>query len=88
MWVAACLMAFYHHPRRVECLASLFGECFQGPPPVHGHQSWSEALAGDLRLYFEVSLPAPKSYKAWLCDNIDEQRNQLREWIQLYGRAQ
>jgi len=36
--------------------------------PVGDHPTWAHALAGPLELFFEVSLNAPKAYRAWLKD--------------------
>jgi hypothetical protein len=41
---------------------------------VSGVDTWEACLEGELRLYFEVSLPSPDSYKTWLQKNIHERQ--------------
>jgi len=41
-----------------------------GPPP--GFPRWQDALAGALELFFEVNLPSPGRYRAWLRQHLDE----------------
>jgi hypothetical protein len=51
-------------------LARRTGTCGLRPPPGFPH--WEDALAGDLDLFFEVNLPSPGRYRAWLRDHLDE----------------
>src|SRR4051794_16113553 len=38
--------------------------------PVAGRTGPPNALAGDLRLFFEVNLPSPPAYRRWLREHI------------------
>jgi hypothetical protein len=72
-WVVAALMRIFHASDRVTRLCQLLRLCLGDTPPVNGLSTWEDALAGpQLRLYFEVSLPSPKSYQWWLADHRDE----------------
>jgi hypothetical protein len=48
--------------------------CWNGPAyvPPSSFDGWAAALAGPLELFFEVNLPSPPSYRAWLRDHLDE----------------
>jgi hypothetical protein len=78
-WVATALKHLYDSPTRVEDFTKLLSETFGTAPPVEGLYSWRECVSGDLRLFFEACLPAPRSYTAWLRDNL--QRRQLIPYV-------
>jgi hypothetical protein len=72
-WVAAALMSLYHVGGRIgraELFARLLERAGLRPPP--GFPRWQDALAGDLDLFFEVNLPSPGRYRAWLRDHLAE----------------
>lgn len=69
-WVVAALMGVFHASDRVERLAALLTEALGPVPPVEGLASWQDALAGELHLFFEVSLPSPPIYRRWLREHI------------------
>jgi hypothetical protein len=72
-WVAAALMSLYHADGgagRAELFARLLERAGLRPPP--GVPQWQDALAGALHLFFEVNLPSPGRYRAWLRDHLDE----------------
>ena len=71
-WVAAALMSLYHADGggRAGLFARLLERAGLRPPP--GFPRWEDALAGDLDLFFEVNLPSPGRYRAWLRDHLDE----------------
>ena len=72
-WVAAALMGLYHADGgagRAGLFARLLERAGLLPPP--GFPRWEDALAGDLDLFFEVNLPSPGRYRAWLRDHLDE----------------
>lgn len=71
-WVVAALMAVVHSPDRIAGLAALLSRCFGKIPPFPGAVTWSETLGADPQLFFEVNLPSPKSYRAYLARNLDE----------------
>jgi hypothetical protein len=73
-WVVTCLMNYFYSSDRVENFSKLLELVFGNSPPSDVGSSWSECLAGNLRLFFEVSLPAPKAYKEWLRENIDSRQ--------------
>lgn len=72
-WVAAALMALYHADAG-RTQAKGFGGLLEraGLRPPSGFRHWADALSGPLDLFFEVSLPSPPCYRAWLRDHLDE----------------
>ncbi len=78
-WVATAIKHLYNGPSMIEDLTRLLSETFGTTPPVEGLGSWYQCLWGDLRLYFEVPLPAPRAYTAWLRDNLE--RRQLIPYV-------
>jgi hypothetical protein len=72
-WLATALMNVYHAdggPARVEAFARLLERAGLRSPS--GFPRWEDALAGPLDLFFEVNLPSPRRYRAWLRDHLDE----------------
>ena len=72
-WLATALMSLYHADDgsgRGERFARLLERAGLRPPP--GFPSWEDALAGALDLFFEVNLPSPARYRAWLRDHLGE----------------
>lgn len=72
-WVASALMGLMYGTQPPGG-AELFSQLLQraGLKPPDGLDSWKAALTGELHLFFEVSLPAPKSYKKWLAEHYGE----------------
>jgi len=72
-WLATALMSLYHADGgsgRGELFAGLLERAGLRPPP--GFPRWEDALAGALDLFFEVNLPSPGRYRAWLRDHLGE----------------
>jgi hypothetical protein len=72
-WVITALMSLYHADKgsgREESFARLLERAGLRPPP--GFPRWEDALAGALDLFFEVNLPSPRRYRAWLRDHLGE----------------
>ena len=72
-WLATALMSLYHADDgsgRGQRFARLLERAGLRPPP--GFPSWEDALAGALDLFFEVNLPSPARYRAWLRDHLSE----------------
>lgn len=68
-WVVSTLMSIFHSDDRVGRLTALLTAALGPTPPSVGDMgTWGEALGdpAELRLYFEVNLPAPPAYKLWL----------------------
>jgi hypothetical protein len=72
-WLATALMSL-HHANGGAGRGALFARLLEraGLRSPAGFPSWEDALAGDLKLYFEVNLPSPPSYRAWLRDHVGE----------------
>ncbi len=70
-WVASCMMTMFYDERRLQMLQKLFIEAFGETPPLTGLSSWRDCLDGDLKLFFETTLPSPASYKAWLRQSLN-----------------
>ena len=69
-WIIACMMALFHSSNRTRQLSNLLTRAYGNSPPLADAHSWGEYVRGDLRLYFEPSLPCPPSYKTWLNANL------------------
>ena len=72
-WVASPLMSLYHADGgsgRERSFARLLERAELHPPS--GFPGWEDALGGTLDLFFEVNLPSPGHYRAWLRDHLDE----------------
>jgi hypothetical protein len=72
-WVVTALMSLYHAEKgsgREKSFARLLERAGLRPPPGFGR--WEDALAGTLHLFFEVNLPSPGRYRAWLRDHLGE----------------
>jgi hypothetical protein len=72
-WLATALMSLYHAnggSGQDELFARLLERAGLRPPP--GFSRWEDALAGALELFFEVNLPSPGSYRAWLRDHLGD----------------
>ena len=72
-WLATALMSLYHADDgidREKVFARLLERGGLRPPP--GFPRWEDALAGALDLFFEVNLPSPARYRAWLRDHLAE----------------
>jgi hypothetical protein len=72
-WVVTALMSLYHADEgsgREKSFARLLERAGLRPPP--DFPRWEDALAGALDLFFEVNLPSPGRYHAWLRDHLAE----------------
>ena len=72
-WLATALMSLYHADGgfgRGELFARLLERARLRLPP--GFPRWEDALAGVLDLFFEVNLPSPGRYRAWLRAHLGE----------------
>jgi hypothetical protein len=72
-WLATALMSL-HHADGSSGRGKLFARLLEraGLRPPAGFPRWEDALAGTLDLFFEVNLPSPGHYRAWLRDHLDE----------------
>ncbi|MFW9927209.1 MAG: hypothetical protein ACFFDM_10635, partial [Candidatus Thorarchaeota archaeon] len=73
-WIASCLMTLFYDERRLPRFQKLFTDTYGETPPLAGLDSWRECLEGDLELFFETTMPSPKSYKSWLQKNLNERQ--------------
>lgn len=85
-WTVNTLMNIYYSSNRVNELCILFEKAFGKKVPISIEtNNWEECLTSDnLRLYFEVDLPSPPSYKNNLCSLYKEenvQENQIIPFI-------
>jgi hypothetical protein len=73
-WVASCMMTLFYSSNRTDELVTLFTHAYGDLPPIDGVYNWRECLTGELHLFFEPSLPSPRSYKQWLMANLDKRQ--------------
>lgn len=73
-WVASSMMTMFYSSNRTEELIALFRRAYGDSPPIEGIGSWTECFSGDLRLFFEPSLPSPWVYKEWLSENLAQRQ--------------
>ena len=57
-----------------------------GLRPPGAHSEWTDALAGDLYLYFETGLSSPRAYREYLLEHLDE-RSPIPYIREAAGRA-
>jgi hypothetical protein len=72
-WLATALMSLYHADGgsgQGQRFARLLKRA--GLRPLPSFPRWEDALAGTLDLFFEVNLPSPARYRAWLRDHLGE----------------
>ena len=72
-WVVTALMSLYHADDgsgREQSFARLLERAGLHSPP--GFARWEDALAGALNLFFEVNLPSPGRYRAWLREHLGD----------------
>lgn len=69
-WIVACLMLIFYSADPVASFTRVFQTVLGDKPPMAGIEKWEECFDGDLKLFFEVQLPAPPAYKEWLRENI------------------
>src|SRR5207249_2451854 len=51
-------------------MRELFQQWFGSRPPIPGVEDWGECVEGELELFFELRMPAPRAYKCWLSLNV------------------
>ena len=68
--VATALLRLYYSSDPGTAFAELMRTT--GVPAPLGSPSWDDALRGELKLYFEVGLNSPRSYREWLKSNLSE----------------
>jgi len=68
-WTASTLKSVFDHPDSQRIWERLLTKVFGPTPPIHGVNSWTDCLQGDLYLYFEAQVPSPKKYTKWLSEN-------------------
>lgn len=73
-WVAAALMSAFYAPDRQAMICSLLRRCLGDSPPFRGLTNWEDCFDTDTKLYFEASLPSPRSYQHWLRTNLDQRQ--------------
>lgn len=73
-WIVSALMSLYHRPRGPAARARKFARLMERADldPPADFTDWESALAGSLKLYFEVSLPSPDAYRTWLVGHLKE----------------
>jgi hypothetical protein len=80
-WIVTALMKLFHSGDPVASFEHVLSLAIGDTPPMNGFPTWKDAL-GDpakLRLFFEVNLPSPPSYKEKLHDRVQERV--LVPWI-------
>lgn len=73
-WIASCMMTLFYSPHRTKKLVTLFRRAYGESPPVEGVRDWEKCLSGELHLFFEPSLPSPRSYRRWLLENLAQRQ--------------
>ncbi|MBK7552197.1 MAG: hypothetical protein IPI61_11225 [Syntrophaceae bacterium] len=61
-------------PEYKKILRRLLEKTYGSTPPMPDLSTWCECLDGDLKLYYEVCLPAPQSYIKWLRSNLNNRQ--------------
>lgn len=71
LWTAGALLAIHHHPDARDRWRRLLTAVFGKTPPTDAPLGWDELLGDRMRLFFEVGLPSPPAYSAWLREHLD-----------------
>lgn len=82
-WTASATKSVIDHPCKINILKQLLIRVFGEYPPISGSSfwgpspemaTWDYCLQGEINLYFEACIPAPKSYVNWLRSNLDDRQ--------------
>ena len=68
-WTAATLVSLARHKDAARLFARVLAKTFEDGPPVQDADDWHDLLVGNLRLYLEVHLGSPRSYREWRRDH-------------------
>lgn len=71
-WIASSLLAVFHAADGQARLTDVLGRCLGDTPPFRGCDTWDAALGREPKLYFEVNMPSPPSYREWLAGRLNE----------------
>ena len=71
LWTAGALLAIHRHPDARDRWRRLLTQVLGKTPPTDEPLSWDELLGDRMRLFFEVGLPSPPAYSAWLREHLD-----------------
>jgi hypothetical protein len=72
-WIVTLLLRAYYSADRRPALRTLLSMALGATPPFPGCATWDEALGEQPVIYFEVNLPSPPSYRAWLRGRLEQQ---------------
>ena len=71
LWTAGALLAIHRHPDARDRWRRLLTQVLGETPPIDEPLGWDELLGDRMRLFFEVGLPSPPAYSAWLREHLD-----------------
>ena len=71
LWTAGALLAIHRHPDARDRWRRLLSQVLGETPPTDEPLGWDELLGDRMRLFFEVGLPSPRAYSAWLRQHLE-----------------
>ena len=71
LWTAGALLAVHRHPDARDRWRRILTQVLGDTPPIDEPLGWDELLGDRMRLFFEVGLPSPPAYSAWLREHLD-----------------
>ena len=71
LWTAGALLAFHRHPDARDRWRRLLPLALGESPATAEPLTWDDLLGDGMRLFFEVGLPSPAAYSAWLREHLD-----------------
>jgi hypothetical protein len=71
LWTAGALLAIHRHPDARDRWRRLLSQVMGETPPIDEPLGWDELLGDRMRLFFEVGLPSPRAYSAWLRQHLE-----------------
>jgi hypothetical protein len=75
LWTANALMAIQQKADCADRWQAIMAKLFGPVPPTTERLDWRNLLPlgpPDLKLFFEVGLPSPPTYKTWLSEHLDD----------------
>jgi hypothetical protein len=88
LWTAGALLAVQRQANSVDLWLAVMSQLFGPIPPTGERLEWSDLLGSDLKLFFEVGLPSPPGYRAWLGEHLDERQALLTQRLVAKERGQ
>jgi hypothetical protein len=88
LWTAGALLGVQRQTNSVDLWRAVLSQLFGPIPPTGERLEWSDLLSSDLELFFEVGLPSPPRYRAWLAEHLHERQALITQRLVARGRGE